>query len=233
MITSDKVEIASLIGNIEEMRDFSSKMDKPYHDRKIAEYAKAAFDDAKETTDFILKTVNENLEMFFNLKNIELSTSHYSANYWVKLRDGNRLGFYFGKFTVFFRVDKSKVRNFTTDMCYKASFALADNKGMEATFVRPYTSHTEDKLYSLCSSGDLFYSSQGKMGYALQGDYTPAVWNTIKWKAESTREQTQILLEDFKNVLRGFAASHKAKADKAEATRAENRKTGAYVRVGV
>ena len=234
MTNADKTEIANLIGNIGEMRRTAEKMNEAYHDRKIAEYAKAAFDDARETTDCIVKTVNENLEMFFNLKHIELSTSHYSANYWVNLRDGNTLGFYFGKYmTITFRVDKSKVRNFTTDMCYKASFALTDNRGMEATFVRPYTSDTKNELRQFCAWDDLFYSSQGSMKYDLRGNYTPARWSEIKREAESTREQTRILLEDFKRVLRGLAASHKAKADKAEATRAENGNVKNYVKLTI
>lgn len=231
MTKADKTEIESLLANVNAMRKTEAEANAPYHDEKIAKYAKDAFEDAKETVEYINGVVNHNLGVFFNIKNIQLSTSHYAGNYWVKLRDGEPLTFYFGKYThITFNVNADKVRNFVAGT-YKASFALVDEKGMTAVFARPQTSNTGDKLRDYCAWDDLYYRTLGVLKFALFGKYEPAVWAKIKKQADSTRVQTQYLLDDFKLAVRNIAAIHKERADKAEAAKNANAKCGEYVKV--
>ena len=214
MTTAEKTNIENLFSNITQMKKVADNFKTPYFDEKIAEKAQKAIDNAQQTSDAICAEISKHLSVFFDFSRpIPLSTSHYSSEYWVNLRDKQKVGFHFGDFVATIVVEPADIKDFQVG-CYEASFRTKP-EAMKVFSVRPdIPSSADNPLYNTLRAEDLFFLQRDH--FDLKATHTAAQWNYINKLADATNAKTPLLVRAFEKYLTAKAEAIKKEADKNE-----------------
>lgn len=211
MNNTDSIEIDSLLNGAKEMANFAKKTNEKFVDQSILKFATEARDNYLENKEYLKKIVRENLPLFFNLDNFEVSTSGACCDGYYAMR-GEKFtyGIGGGVFVVLRLTDATTIAN----NGYRITFKV---RSMEVLNIWYHTSDTDDDRYRICSAWDLVdqpSDKEAKMPYECQK--TPAEWKKLYGLATWTRAKNQLLVNQFKIALREITASKKSVADSNE-----------------
>lgn len=192
MTDIDKKDISIIINGIREMKKCAEETNKKYVDKKIISFAKEAKKDFLDNRNYMVNIINENIGLFFNLKNLRVSTSGACFEGHKAIR-GDR-------FT--YEIGNGVWVSATLD-----DFDVLENTGYHITFrVRKMTvydigfstSDTRDSRYDTCSAWGL---EKYKEYDNLDIERTAKEWYGIYCAADCTRVKNELLVREFKNTL--------------------------------
>lgn len=229
MNIADELEIANLLANAASMKKLADSMKQVYHDEKIAEYAGAAITDFKETKNYILKTIDKNIALFFNLANLRVDNDFFGRSFYESRVITNCLG----KFLkISFKFHPCGRREY-----WKGSggglFTKATPDEIEIVDIRADTSDTSLPEYEVCSAWSLTdpNAESGGRDYALFVNYDAKTWNKIYNYANWSREQTKLLWRSFKEVLVERVSVFQGIANDMEELHKKNSNVGVYEKI--
>lgn len=219
MTNSDKLEIDMLFQNINTMKAYSEKIDEPYIDDDIKEYATQAMINATDIHTYIQQTIQKNIHLFFDFsKPIEISDDD-----GVKVRDGKNIAFDLGAgIQIIVHIKRELLKDFQIGT-YKATFMTVP-EAFEVSWVRPKVYECERKAipkeFNLIRSEDLFFYKGNLDVFYTCGNYNSkqkvAVWNCLYQNAQRTRSKTEMLMRFFKKLLTEKCAMYKKRIEKTE-----------------
>ena len=230
MTIADELEIANLLADAASMKKLADNMNRLYHDEKIAEYAGAAISDFKETKDYIVKTIDKNIALFFDLDNLRVDNSSLGYSFDESRVIANHC---LGKFLhIVFKFHPLGHRAYSRGNA-GGLYTWATPDEIEIVDVRAETSDTSLPEYRVCSAWSLTdpNAKRGGRCYALFGNYDAKTWNKIYNYATWSREQTKLLWRSFKEVLKERVSAFHKTANDMEALRKRNSGVGVYVKV--
>lgn len=228
MTTADKTNIENLLKEASSMKKVSEDMNREYHDAKIAEYCKKAYEEYCEIHDYIVEQVVENIELFFNLDCLKIW--HFSGIVGGNgtIRAGSLEVEHFGEF---FDIRFSLVPGRCHCVRYNDGYYEIEcaSGGVIVNGVDIHTSKTELREYRICSGDTLDRCKNFPI--AIEGNYNSASWNVWYNRANLTREKSKLLLSSFGDTVRQLAKSFHAKANQGEQFFKKNDSVGEYVSV--
>lgn len=225
MTNADKTEIATLLKGAKELKAQADNAETVYHDEKIAEYAKAAVADYREHEQFILKTIRDNIPLFFNLNELRIDRDGSFSCIWSRGDvSAKRWGRFLNISYAFCPLKDFKPWKGNAGGLY----AKAEANEVEVKWVRAYTSDTSLPQYKVCSAWSLVNHADK---YNLNGAYNAKTWGEIYNYAAWTREQTKLLLASFKEAVALVMGNQKARADAGEKYFRKNETVAEYEKV--
>lgn len=242
MTQADKTDILNLINNANNLAKVAEDANAVYHDRKIADFAKSAMDDAKSTKKFIMKVLQENLYHFVNPNCIRIGGGCFGYQEIELFNDKKLIKVSLGE--MFYA--RIRVWNWTQRMdkphTFDEVYISSSFSDMIIEDIYTYTSDTflkiddweykNESIYNVCTNEDLFYKP-GNTRYYLPGKYDPKTWKKIYGNATWTRAKTAFLVYCLKKTLAARVDGLRNFANEREATREENGKIAAYKKVSL
>ena len=228
MNNTQKVSIEILLNGAKQMKSVADHMGQVYHDEKIADFARAAMDDNKETKDFIMEKIRENIPLFLNLKNLRID-SEFGLGYVC--RPENIISIQIGKFFnisyKFHPISKVEAKRGNAGGLYCSREVKPEE--IEIVDVYTYTSDTSLPECTVCSAWSLTKNCTNK--YYLPGNYDVKTWNEIYNLATWTRAQTQLLWKSFEEAVKSIQETQKQICNSRENLYKTNESVKAYVKI--
>ena len=211
---TEDTEFESMLNSAKAMMKTMNDLNRPYMDDKIMKFAKDAMSEYREVRDFLVKKIGENIPLWLNPENLELSDDYYcierEKEYSTKIYfiEGNFFEIYFA-FTDISTVKRLGSRSF---------YLQRGGDEIEVLDVACYPKGA--KLYeTLAFKND---------NTDLSKPRTSREWEAVYWKAMHTREYTESLWKYAKNALKMRIGTIKHKAQLAEDSKNANSKVGNY-----
>ena len=221
MTETDKLEIANLLKGARDMTACADKMKERYVDEKVAKFAFDARNDYLNNKEYIGEIIENNPEVFFNMKDIYLGNDSR-----IDLNEPQSLGFA-GHFRCRCKIDGEMDRS-------KAFGHIVANKISAVYDVWWDTSDTDLPEYKVCSARDLVdhpHEDVCKRDY--EEPKTATEWKQLYGLATWTRAKNELLVRKFKDALREITAKKKEIADNYTEARDYVSKIGEYKSVVV
>lgn len=244
MTQADKTEISNLLASAGAMKHLANELNAPYNDAKIAEYAVAALKDAKETKEYVLSVLRDNLALFMDLNNIRIGGGCWG---FEDVRKFNK------ERTVFYTIGnilhiKVRVDDFVQKPCNECGVALISAKPDDVEVVNVWIENSDtslsakkwgynDSIYHYCSSNDLYFGTYAGADKDTIVKFNPKwigtakYWNYIRECADRTRAKADIMFKELKFRIAAEIERLKARANEIEDVREANAKVGAYVKI--
>lgn len=241
MTQADKTDILNLIASAKSLEKVAKDANEPYHDEAVADFARAAMDDAKEVNDFVLKTVQENIHHFVDLSAIRIGGGFWGHDDIHMFNKKSQVVVSIGKNLY----AKLLVGVFTQRMdkphTWEEVWIKVEPSDIEVLEVYNDTSDTsltfadweysKETIYHVCRANDLFFNREDS--YYLKGKYSPNDWKIIKARATWTRAKASLLVYSLKKSLVARVNGLRTTANEREETRANNGKTAPYRKVSL
>ena len=234
MNETDVAEIEGLLKTATKMKELATNASRLYKNPKMAEYARAAIKDFNDLKAYILKKIDENLELFVNLKKIHLSSHPFDDGYiairdhkpvTISLTDMLEISFYVNP-TRRLEIKRGNAGGYDVELL-REEIQLKD--------VWVYTSDIDKPEYTLVSSHGLWKKNNDlNVPKYLDTAQTGAWWEQAKQMSDRTKRYGELLWSQFKKCILAKTAQYKYKADEANTTRQrveEMSKTLVYVEI--
>ena len=228
MNNTQKVSIEILLNGAKQMKSVADHMGQVYHDEKIADFARAAMDDNKETKDFIMEKIRENIPLFLNLKNLRIDNENGLGFSWSE--DGTistKIGKFFEFTYKFHPISKVEAKRGNAGGLYCSREVKPEE--IEIVDVYTYTSDTSLPECTVCSAWSL--TKNCTRPYYLPGNYDVKTWNKIYNLATWTRAQTQLLWKSFEEAVKSIQETQKQICNSRENLYKTNESVKAYVKI--
>lgn len=228
MNNTQKVSIEILLNCAKQMKSVADHMGQVYHDEKIADFARAAMDDNKETKDFILEKIRENIPLFFNLKNLRIDGDCGLGYVWHR-EDiiSMEIGAFFNISYKFHPISKVEAERGNAGGLYCSREVKPEEIEIVDVFAR--TSDSSLPEYNVCSAWSL--TQNCPRPYYLPGNYDVKTWNEIYNLATWTRAQTQLLWKSFEEAVKSIQETQKQICNSRENLYKTNEAVKAYVKI--
>lgn len=241
MTQADKTDIMNLIASAKSLEKVAKDANEPYHDEAVADFARAAMDDAKEVNDFVLKTVRENIHHFTDLSAIRIGGGFWGHDSIVLFNEEKKVVVSIGnRFYAKLHIG-SWTKRMDRPHTWEEVWINAEPSDIEVLEVYNETSDTaltyadweysKETIYRVCGANDLFFKTD--KSYYLKGKYSPNDWKVIRAKATWTRAKASLLVYSLKKSLMARVNGLRATANEREETRANNGKTAPYRKVSL
>lgn len=228
MNNTQKVSIEILLNGAKQMKSVADHMGQVYHDEKIADFARAAMDDNKETKDFILEKIRENIPLFLNLKNLRIDNGSGLGFSWSEDRAiSTKIGKFFEFTYKFHPISKVGAKRGNAGGLYCSREVKPEE--IEIVDVWAHTSDTSLPEYKVCSAWSL--TKNCTRLYYLPGNYDVKTWNEIYNLATWTRAQTQLLWKSFEEAVKSIQETQKQICNSRENLYKTNESVKAYVKI--
>lgn len=228
MNNTQKVSIEILLNGAKQMKSVADHMGQVYHDEKIADFARAAMDDNKETKEFILEKIRENIPLFLNLKNLRIDSLNGYGSIW---REDDCISAKIGKFFEFtykfHPISKVEAERGNAGGLYCSREVKPEEIEIVDVFAR--TSDSSLPEYNVCSAWSL--TQNCPRPYYLPGNYDVKTWNEIYNLATWTRAQTQLLWKSFEEAVKSIQETQKQICNSRENLYKTNEAVKAYVKI--
>ena len=236
MNETDVAEIEGLLRTATKMKELAANASRLYKNPKMAEYAKAAIKDFNELKAYIIQKIDENLELFLNLKKVHLSSHPFDDGY-IAIRDHK---------PVVIRLNDMLEISFYVNPTRKLSIERGNAGGYEVELLRDevelkdvwvYTSDTSKPEYGLVSGYGFWKATPNKdlnVPKYLDTAQSGAWWEQAKQMSDRTKRYGELLWSQFKKCILAKTAQYKGTADNANATKQrveEMTKTLVYVAI--
>lgn len=228
MNNTQKASIEILLNSAKQMKSLADNMGLDYHDERIADFARSSMDDNKETKDFILKKIRENIPLFLNLKNLRIDGDCGLGYVWHKEDVITiKIGKFFHISYKFLPISKFEPKRGNVGGLYCSREVKP--KEIEIVDVWVYSYDTSLQEYSICTAWSLTKNCQ--KSYYLPGNYDVKTWNKIYNLAKWTRAQTQLLWKSFEEALKTIQNNQQKICNKLENLHRTNQSVGVYVKI--
>lgn len=236
MTEADKTEIANLLATQRSLIEVGKAADAPYYNKGVSDYAKAAIEDAKEVKKFAMDTIQNNLELFFNLKDFRVVASSTIANFKREGVDCFRLGDFITVRLRFSNLVQSRV--YHSDRSYDCDYFMLNAEDVKVVDFFVHTSDTEmkipdweykdEKVYSIVCWEDLFWKNPTNYDLKKQ---KPRGWDSIKSMAERTRKVSALAVYALRKVIQNNVGAIRAAANECEETKERLARVEEYKKV--
>lgn len=227
MNNTQKVSIEILLNGAKQMKSVADHMGQVYHDEKIADFARSAMDDNKETKDFILEKIRENIPLFLNLKNLRIDNCGFNDMWKSVYPISACIGKFFEFSFNFHPTSSFDVKKGGAGGLYCSREIKPEE--IEIVDVWAHTSNTALPEYKICSAWSLTKNCTNK--YYLPGNYDVKTWNEIYNLATWTRAQTQLLWKSFEEAVKSIQETQKQICNSRENLYKTNESVKAYVKI--
>ena len=228
MNNTQKATIEILLNGAKQMKSMADNMGQYYHDERIADFARASIDDNKETKEFILTKIRENIPLFLNLKNLRIDSEFALGYVW---RPENVISIRIGKFFnisyKFHPISKFEAKRGNAGGLYCSREVKSEE--IEIVDVWVYSYDTSLQEYSICTAWSLTKNCQ--KSYYFPGKYDVNTWNEIYNLAKWTRAQTQLLWKSFEEAIKTIQDNQQKICNKLENLHRTNQSVGVYVKI--
>lgn len=234
MNETDVAEIEGLLNTATKMKELAANASSLYKNPKMAEYARAAIKDFNDLKAYILKKIDENLELFVNLKKIHLSSHPFDDGY-IAIRDHKPVSICLtDMLEISFYVNPTRRLNIKRGNAGGYDVELLREE-IQLKDVWVYTSDTSKPEYRLVS-GYGFWKTNNDLNVPkyLDTAQSGAWWEQAKQMSDRTKRYGELLWSQFKKCILAKTAQYKYKADEANTTRQrveEMSKTLVYVEI--
>lgn len=236
MTEADKTEIANLLATQRSLIEVGKAADAPYYNKGVSDYAKAAIEDAKEVKKFAMDTIQNNLELFFNLKDLRIKAYSTISNF---IREGAcvlSLGDFINVRLCFAKLVRSPA--YHSDRSYDCDYFMvnAEEVKVEDFFVHtsdtalmiPDWEYKDERVYNIVCWEDLFWKHPKNYDLKLQ---KPGGWDSIKSMAERTRKVSALAVYALRKVIQNNVGAIRAAANKCEKTKEQLARVEEYKKV--
>lgn len=228
MNNTQKASIEILLNSAKQMKSMADNMGLDYHDERIADFARTSMDDNKETKDFILEKIRENIPLFFNLKNLRIDGDCGLGYVWHKEDVTTiEIGEFLNISYKFHPISKFEAKRGNVGGLYCSREVKPEE--IEIVDIFAYTSNTTLSEYNICTAWSLTKNCQ--KAYYLPGNYDVKTWNEIYILAKWTRAQTQLLWKSFEEALKTIQNNQQKICNKLENLHRTNQSIGVYVKI--
>lgn len=228
MNNTQKATIEILLNSAKQMKSMADNMGRDYHDERIADFARASIDDNKETKDFILLKIRENIPLFINLKNLRLDIELGLGYVWHPENVISiRIGRFFNISYKFHPISKFEAKRGNAGGLYCSREVKPEE--IEIVDVWAYSYDTSLQEHSICTAWSLTKNCHRL--YYFPGKYDVNTWNEIYELAKCTRAQTQLLWKSFEEALKTIQNNQQKICNKLENLHRTNQSVGVYVKI--
>ena len=228
MNNTQKATIEILLNSAKQMKSMADNMGLDYHDERIADFARSSIDDNKETKDFILLKIRENIPLFINLKNLRIDSEFGLGYVWHPENVISiRIGRFFNISYKFHPISKFEAKRGNAGGLYCSREVKSEE--IEIVDIFAYTSNTTLSEYNICTAWSLTKNCH-KL-YYFPGKYDVNTWNEIYKLAKCTRAQTQLLWKSFEEALKTIQNNQQKICNKLENLHRTNQSVGVYVKI--
>ena len=227
MNNTQKVNIEILLNGAKQMKSIADHMGRDYHDEKIADFARSAMDDNRETKDFILEKIRENIPLFLNLKNLRIDNGEFGYSWFENRVISAKIGRFFEFTYKFHPISKVEVKKGNAGGLYCSREVKPEE--IEIVDVWAHTSDTSLPEYDICSAWSL--TKNCSRSYYLPGNYDVKTWNEIYNLATRTKAQIQLLWKSFEEAVKLIQETQKQICNSRENLYKTNQSVGIYVKV--
>ena len=227
MNNTQKVSIEILLNGAKQMKSIADNMCQVYHDEKIADFARSAMDDNRETKDFILEKIRENIPLFLNLKELRIGNGGFDYFWFEDRVIPTKIGEFFEFTYKVHPTSKVEAKRGNAGGLYCSREVKPEE--VEIVDVWAHTSNTSLTEYKICSAWSL--TKNCPRTYYLPGNYDVKTWNEIYNLATWTRAQTQLLWKSFEEAVKIIQKTQQQICNSRENLYKTNQSVGVYVKI--
>ncbi len=228
MNSTQQVSIEILLNSAKQMKSIADNMGCVYHDEKIADFARSAIEDNKETKDFILEKIRENIPLFLDLKNLRIDGNLGIGYVWHKEDIITiKIGEFFNISYKFYPISKFVAKRGNAGRLYCSREVKPEE--VEIVDVWTYTSNTALPEHNICTAWSLTKNCPSK--YYLPGNYDVKTWNDIYNLAKWTREQTKLLWKSFEMSIKKIQETQQQICNNCKNLYKNNKSVGVYMKI--
>lgn len=228
MNSTQQVSIEILLNSAKQMKAMADNMGCVYHDEKIADFASSAIEDNKETKDFILEKIHENIPLFLDLKNLRIDGNNGLGYVWHKEDVRTiKIGEFFNISYKFDPISKFEAKRGNAGGLYCSREVKPEEIEIVDIFV--YTSNSTLPEYNICTAWSLTKNCPST--YHLIGNYDVKTWNEIYNLAKWTRAQTQLLWKSFEMSIKKIQETQQQICNNRKNLYKSNKSVGVYMKI--